>query len=1175
MSRVPADASAREQALDATRSFIVQAPAGSGKTELLTRRVLTLLSTVERPEDVLAITFTRKAAAEMRHRVVMALKRAADPAPEKDAYQQEGLRLARQVLARDAERGWNLVDDPERLGMRTIDSLASNLAHRLPVLSSLGAATSAVDDASALYAQAAERFIDHHLSSIDAVSQKLDNRLEKLRGLLAALLAIRDQWARYTTDDFTDDRLRGVLEDMLGALLQARVAALSAAAPPGLGPLLLPILTRCSQYLEELEAAGVLQLESAHRSVIALAEAMDASGGTLPGDQLEDLGEWTLLADFLLTVTGTPRKRLQVSEGFPAQSADKQISASKAELKEHKATADQVLRGLDAQESFIELLNEVRKLPDPHYRDEDWALLGQLGVGLRYLLAELQFVFAERREVDFVEISSRAVRALGDESEPTDLALAMDLKLRHLLVDEFQDTSRAQFALFERLVAGWEPGDGRTFFAVGDPMQSIYRFREGDVGLFLRAVDEGIGPVALEPLKLSVNFRSVPGVIDWVNTRFGEAFPVRADRDIGAVTYAPSAAHVQGAGQVDVHVLERVAGSGDEIKQQNLMAEADKVAELVAQALEADENSTVGVLLRARSHAAAYVAALQSRGIAFRAVELERLGDRQVVQDIVAVALALRYPHDRISWLSVLRGPLCGLLLSDLHALCADSSRTSLIGLAQQPGRVAKLSEDGQRRLQRFLAEVLPAVERAPRTGIAPWVEAVWLRLGGPAVCQDEVDMDAAERSLTKLGELEQENGLWERQTVKAAMSSLYAGENPDPAAQRVQLMTLHKSKGLEFDTVILPALGRQGRKDDARLLDWYESTVDGQPSLLLAPIDAPGIHPSQRSAIGRLLKRFRRRADEAERLRLLYVACTRARCQLHLVASLVCANDGTAKPPAPDSLLAPLWPALAVDHGRLRDPASTVEKDEPTDSHGERCDVPVEDDDVTGLPSHAPFSRNTSDWALPTFETFSWQYTPPVKIETAAIEYDWQGSTARDVGTAVHRELQRLAGLALIEREPPGSEDLGRIARELRTLGVVEASLDDAVAQVALALRNTLDDERGLWTLDTHAEARSEWALSVPRLDAGRVIGVERVIIDRTFVDEGTRWIVDYKTGAHAGGGLDVFLDREIDRYRDQLETYARLMQQIDPAHPVRVGLWFPMVRGWRELVVGAESTD
>ncbi len=103
---------------------------------------------------------------------------------------------------------------------------------------------------------------------------------------------------------------------------------------------------------------------------------------------------------------------------------------------------------------------------------------------------------------------------------PEDLALALGQRIRHILVDEFQDTSYTQFELLEKLTAGWEPGDGRTLFLVGDPMQSIYRFRQADVSLFLKARLEGIGAIRLEPLTLSVNFRSRPEIVEWVNRTF-------------------------------------------------------------------------------------------------------------------------------------------------------------------------------------------------------------------------------------------------------------------------------------------------------------------------------------------------------------------------------------------------------------------------------------------------------------------------------------------------------------------------------------------------------------------------------------------------------------------------------------------------------------------------------
>ena len=153
---VPMDDAARRRALDPRTSFVVQAPAGSGKTELLTRRILTLLATVNEPEQVVALTFTRKAAAEMRQRVVELLRQAQQGQAPADAYHAEGLALAERVLEQDARHDWQLLDDPQRLQLGTIDALATRLAHRLPLVSTLGAPTGIAEDARALHLQAAE-----------------------------------------------------------------------------------------------------------------------------------------------------------------------------------------------------------------------------------------------------------------------------------------------------------------------------------------------------------------------------------------------------------------------------------------------------------------------------------------------------------------------------------------------------------------------------------------------------------------------------------------------------------------------------------------------------------------------------------------------------------------------------------------------------------------------------------------------------------------------------------------------------------------------------------------------------------------------------------------------------------------------------------------------------------
>src|SRR5690606_11724167 len=134
-------------------------------------------------------------------------------------------------------------------------------------------------------------------------------------------------------------------------------------------------------------------------------------------------------------------------------------------------------------------------VPPAEFTDTQWCVLGAQLMTLKLAVAQLHLRFAETREVDFIEIAQRAVHALGSADDPGELLLKLDASIRHLLIDEFQDTSLTQIHLLATLTAGWQPDDGRTLFLVGDPMQSIYRFRKAEVGLFLQAAEQGVGEI--------------------------------------------------------------------------------------------------------------------------------------------------------------------------------------------------------------------------------------------------------------------------------------------------------------------------------------------------------------------------------------------------------------------------------------------------------------------------------------------------------------------------------------------------------------------------------------------------------------------------------------------------------------------------------------------------------
>lgn len=1131
MAAIPEDVAVREQALRADQSFIVQAPAGSGKTELLTRRVLTLLAIVDKPEEVLAITFTRKAAVEMQTRVFEFLQKASSDTPAADDYQAEGIALAAAVLERDQQQGWELLTNPQRLNLRTIDSLSTSLAHNLPVISKLGAPASVVEDASSLYREAAAHFIAKNMESLDLVLLHLGNKMADAERLLAEMLGKRDQWFGYVQGDISTDVLRDGLEAVLLAIVESRLAALVDAAPVGFVEEMLPSVN----YAQEIKA----QL---------LDTSTPVAIGCAPSVNVDDLGNWRIYADCILTADikkPSLRKRITRKEGFPTSKEDAELlGLTGKELSESKKVIVELLKTLQDYPDFIALLNEVRTLPNPQYDETDWLVMEQLINTLPLLLSELDAVFTSAHQIDFTEIAMRASRAMGSDDAPTDLALSMDLRISHILVDEFQDTSYPQFSLFEKLVAGWQPDDGKTFFAVGDPMQSIYRFRKADVTLFTRAQEHGIGTVELMPLTLTVNFRSSPSVTNWVNHAFVDLFPDRADEVTGATAYAHSIAFKDTVGSVSVHPDFN----------SDAVAEAAKVAHLVQSALDTDPEHTVAILVRSRAQALEIFPALQNQGIRYQAVEMDNLGEKQVVRDLLSLTMALRYPHDRLHWLSVVRAPWCGLKARDLNVLMDDSGQDPVIELLQNPQRQAALSADGLLRVKALLEVLLPAVQRSPRSAIIPWVESSWLNLGGPGVCQDQTDLDASEQCLKQLQQLESRGLLWRLGSLQESMQKLFAvGDvGDDEHTVRVQIMTMHKSKGLEFDTVIMPALHRKPRADSKQLLSWFESHANGSYQLLLAPFNEVNQKPGP---ILKLVKSANDRCNAQEIIRLLYVACTRAKQHLHLLGTVKHGANGEINRPAGNSLLATMWPIIETEFANA-DPGAPQTHDEPSD------------DVVQSIPQ---LQRLPVEWQVPSMNIYqSDEQQVDDTAEVPSIDYLWASTAARDIGTVVHAQLQRLANDASAQ-EPQSLQSLPKIAAcQLRSLGMPDSEIQKAAEKVVKAVKNTLEDERGKWILDaSHQQARSEWALTAMTDE-----GVKSIVIDRTFIDEsGVRWIIDFKTGDHSGGSLDTFLDQEQERYNDQLCGYAEIITKMDST-AVRLGLYFPLLKAFREIPVPSAAS-
>ena len=969
-----ADQKERDAALDVTRSFIVQAPAGSGKTSLLVDRFLKLLDTVQQPEEIIAITFTRKAAAEMRERVTE--KVPAELAP--------------------------------RLRIQTIDALCASFTAQMPVLAKFGAQPGVAEDAAALYYEAAVRTLADVTPPVARLLAHLDNHVADAAGLLAGMLERRDQWLRKTGDAPTRQELESALQEERARLV-ARAKVFYAKATPE-------------------------------------------------------------LAQELLTQKGEWRKR----------------PAAPARL--------QAIPGLE------KALAALLLAPPERYTETQWEALEAMLALLKPAVAQLRILFAERGEVDFTEIAHGALLALGTPEEPTDLLLSLDVRVKHLLVDEFQDTSNSQWELLERLTAGWEAGDGRTLFVVGDPMQSIYRFRDAQVGLFLHARRAGLPSVRLDPLTLQTNFRSQAAIVDWVNRVFPSVLPGVEDEAAGAVPYAASVPFEPAdvAGEPALELFSDREG------------EAKRVAQLVAEA-----RGKCALLVRNRSHLDAIVPALKGAGVRYRAVEIEQLGEKQVVQDLYALTRALTHLADRVAWLAILRAPWCGLTLEELSSL-----------FEPHPGRtVWELIQDAPR-LERFVSVLKPALEHRLRGTLRDRVEGVWLALGGPACVADATDLEDAEIFFDELERLEEAGELTDFGALAESLGKLHALPDVEAGPEAVEIMTIHKAKGLEFDTVIVPGLDRAPRSGRKPLFAW-RSLAGGR--LLLAPIDETG---GEKEPLYQYIRLLDREAEDIEAGRLFYVAATRAESRLHLLGCVTVDEDGVVKMPSRRSLLGLAWAAVGE---RVKLPAAVS---------AEVVDASLPAGELKRLPS---------DFEMPRVPAAAAWQAPREGREAEGPPFDWAKERVRLAGIVVHGWLQRIAEDGLAGWDARRVEALHpRFVADLQRRGVAPGDLEHAAGIVVLALKQALADERGRWLLGPHPVARNEY----------RVRSRERSFrIDRYFEDtNGVKWVVDYKTSEHEGGGVEAFLDMQRERYAAQLDEYAKALGAG------KRGLYFPLHKGWRE---------
>lgn len=1262
-SQVP-DAQARIDVLDGNHSYIVQAPAGSGKTSLLIQRLLVLLAQVDKPEEILAITFTRKAAEEMRTRLIEALQQAQGPEPTKE-YEKQTWRLAKKVLERDAEKGWDLLKAKGRLRLKTIDSFCSYLIRCLPTSSHFGAPLETEADITPLFREAVRALLSAidsngadsqaYKSYYNVLRQHNNNKDQLIANLIAALQA-RPLWRDnsqawllplWESGSQAENKLQTNLTQAVRNYFTPQLTKLAAC------------LSKC-EWVSDMAEFMVFACQNLAEQDTLLARDLrycQEVGEFICPQQptLADLPYFRALKTLLLT-DGNVRKTVDKNYGFPSDKKHPEYAQRKkayiqllGEICYENNNKERFLADEELQQAFDQASCLNTNLPADNGQDDAYAYTPAQLLYLRdcaYLLElALHFMreaFRANGVCDFAEIAMNSLEALKQNQGHNELTAQMDAQIKHILFDEYQDTSNSQLELLEYLTAGWQsvdndPGaeqEGRTIFIVGDPMQSIYRFREAEVGVFLRTRDQGLAKSGIRPLpkELTSNFRSVTPLIRSFNTLFGGnsnnyqewqaggdgIFPTQDSLTTSAITYKladsptselsilPVATEELSAAPATPPIfLHKVAPQeGTDNKE----LEAQAVLELTKEWYERPDKRTLAILLRARSGVSAIISKLRENKIPYQAHDIELLTDSVAVNSLTALTRALLHLGDRIAWLALLRSPLLGL---------NDDEVTRLLeGYALHQGRNVKADrkqqsastvwdilnavdftqpiwqgvdvDDLANRCQRFTHAMRVALKVRGIQPLSAWIQGAWLSLGGPRTINKIQEQSLVSEYFSLLKELEGEC-LPDAEELQHQLEGRFAAPNAYPEGTKaVQIMTMHSAKGLEFDTVILPYLNSKGKADTAGFLrcekicwgdgDRNQALFFNCPDVL--PDDnSPHANSSDKAVEDQavnvasiLYKDIAKCCSDNEKRRLLYVATTRAKDELHLVYLCEKKSDQQDKVEANS-----LWKLLADKIGNVIEVEANPDGEQCPDAvasstvgtTASTADAPSTTADgmssATDTTSQPP-SANTPCRTLPPMPPIlrlkkevldAWQAPEPVLHLPPRPNYTYDDKSA--YGIALHLLCQYIG-----ERNEALLDKDGNLVRQASgysdylALAVAEYSknnqegtaeeLAELPRKLQTGLQGLLADPYGRWSLQDHTDSSCEQDICVLAKDeaSGREIA-KTYRLDRIFTDaQGQFWIVDYKTGD----------PKNANTYHAKMKLYAQLIAKTKKLGTVHLAL-------------------
>ncbi|MEE2769900.1 MAG: UvrD-helicase domain-containing protein [Pseudomonadota bacterium] len=750
------DSHQRHCALNIDQSFIVQAPAGSGKTELLVQRAIKCLLSVENTNHVLILTFTNKASKEINHR----LKSYIFDIDQRHLRQPETQLLLKQLDNHIIRNNWNKQNESTFNICKTFDAFTYQLAD-LDI--------NLVTHTDLFYEKIVESIF--HQDDFNFIKDELheiltfiDYDYEKLKPLLIDLIKTRDQWLSPLLDKTQSPELNYTC-------------------------FLTFLIKRIHEHANESFKA-LVQITSSELSLYG----NDFS--------IWSLDEWAIFIDTFLTKKGTWRKR------YTNPHLDKEL----------KLAINDVLssQNVTLADIIFKLYHLPKQLPK-----KNLFILEKLQTLLPKVCAILDLHMQSLQQCDFTYLTIKAIEQLRSEKLSSTNQYAF--QIQHILIDEFQDTSNLQAILIESLILIWHDLQQKSVFIVGDPMQSIYKFRQADVRLFKRVQSTGIGNMKLASLALSTNFRSSGCLIKHFNQTFKYIFPEKDDLPLGGITYHPSTAMNDSNGQVNWLDIE----SNEEI--------VNYINAVPA-------NESVAVLARSRSH---LLPVYQGLTTEVNTPGLFFLYEYPWIQEIASILIAI-YAPDSISTIAIQRLQILNKSWENIFKAHIFDSEKML----------SQAIEDAKHKISHSYPSQL----------LLPIVKAFL-----PNHYHHEISLFFYEQ----IDIMHEEAISINRTSIQHILSHLRPEASPSKNSN-IHLMTIHQSKGLEFDHVIIPSIHSRSVYDSDKLIHWFQ--YDPNEPMMIGNFQDQS---ETIDVINQVLRGLNHQSNIYEMQRLLYVAATRAKKRL------------------------------------------------------------------------------------------------------------------------------------------------------------------------------------------------------------------------------------------------------------------------------------------------------